>query len=50
MNLTISLESVVVPFGLVLVVFEAHEADGKQSKSQYDAADEAWSIEAGKLN
>lgn len=38
----------VVPFCLVLVVLEAHEADGEEAQRQDNAADEAWPIEPEK--
>lgn len=49
LNKHINLKSVVVPFSLVLVVLETHEADGQETQRQDDAADEAWSIEPVKV-
>lgn len=43
----LNLESVVVSFGFVLVVFQTHEANGEKAKSQDNATDETGAIESG---
>lgn len=36
----------VIPFSLVPIVLESHEADGKESQCQDDSANEAWPVES----
>lgn len=44
------LESVVVPFRLVLVIFESHKAYCEKAQGQYDTAYETCAIESAMEN